>query len=186
MVTVDNDTLVLRAREGDAEAFGCLVSRHERAMLAAARAYFASQTDAEDAVQDALVKAFRTLGQLRDDRKFAGWLMRITINTCIDILRTRTDKLSLADFASTVLLVPRVGQPQLTPASLASRSERLDLLHAAIGTLPEDQRLVVMLRYGQDMSYEEMAEYLGVPASTVQGRLHRAKRALRKLLGPIE
>jgi len=186
MAVADDRTLVSRARRGDSEAFGELVSRHERAMLGAARAYFASPADAEDAVQDALVKAFRALDQLRDDGKFACWLMRITITTCLDTLRARTDKMSLADFATSVQLFPRLGQQFYTPATLASRAERAQRLQAAIGRLPEDLRLVVMLRYGEDMGYEHMADYLGVPATTVQSRLRRAKRALREALKALE
>jgi RNA polymerase sigma-70 factor (ECF subfamily) len=186
MAAADDRELVARARQGDTEAFGELVSRHERAMLAAARAYFASEADAEDTVQDALVKAFRCLDQLQDGAKFAGWLMRITVNTCLDVLRARTDKQSLADFATSVPVFPRFGQQDLTPAALASRSERSELLRAAIGRLAEDQRVVVMLHYGEDMSYGEIAEYLDVSADTVQGRLRRARQALRQLLTPLE
>jgi RNA polymerase sigma-70 factor (ECF subfamily) len=186
MTDASDRDLVARVRRGDTEAFGELVSRHERAMLAAARAYFASGADAEDAVQTALVKAFRSLGQLEDGARFAGWLMRITVNTCLDTLRVRTDKQSLADFATSVQVFPRLGQEAPTPATLASRSEHLERLRAAIGRLPEEQRVVVMLHYAEDMTYEQMAEYLNVPPSTVQGRLHRAKEALRELLRPLE
>jgi len=186
MAGPDDRELVASARRGDAEAFGELVSRHERAMLAAARAYFASEADVEDAVQDALVKAFRALDQLRDGAKFSGWLMRITVNTCLDTLRSRTDKRSLADFATSVPLYPRLGQQHFTPATLASRSERSEMLRAAIGRLAEDLRVAVMLRYGEDMSYEQVAEYLDVPPSTVQGRLRRAKQALREVLGGLD
>lgn len=185
MIAADDATLVARARRGDAEAFGELVSRHERAMLAVARAHFAAVADAEDAVQDALVKAFRALEQLKDGRKFSGWLLRITVNTCHDVLRSRTDKVSLADFATTVQLFRRVGQPALTPAAQAGAAESAERLRAAIGRLPEDQRIVVMLRYSEDMSHGQMAEYLDVPPSTVQGRLRRAKRALREMLGSL-
>jgi RNA polymerase sigma-70 factor (ECF subfamily) len=177
--------LVARARRGDTEAFGGLVARHERAMLAVARAHFASTADAEDAVQDALVKAFRSLDQLNDGAKFSGWLLRITVNTCHDVLRARTDKQSLADFATSVPLRRRVGEPALTPAAQASKAERVEQLRAAIGRLPEDQRVVVMLRYGEDMTYDQIAEYLDVPPSTVQGRLRRAKQGLREMLGSL-
>lgn len=185
MDVADDSELVSRAKSGDTEAFGELVARHERAMLAAARAYFASEADAEDATQDACVKAFQALGQLQDGARFAGWLMRITVNTCLDTLRARSDKQSLADFASTVRVFPRLGQPQFTPATLASRSEHSALLRAAVGRLPEDQRLAVMLHYAEEMSYEQIAGYLDVPPSTVQGRLRRAKQELKRLLGPL-
>ncbi|MFC1806456.1 RNA polymerase sigma factor [Planctomycetota bacterium] len=186
MIEADDGSLVARARAGDREAFGALVTRHGRAMLALARAYFASEADAEDAVQEAVLRAFRALGKLEDDGRFAAWLARITVNTCLTTLSRRTEKLSLADFASTVKLHRRLRQTTLTPAALASRGEEAELLKAAIGRLPEEQRVAVMLRYAEGMSYNEMAEYLDVPPSTVRGRLYTAKLTLRELLGPLQ
>ena len=185
MSAINDVALVARAREGDRRAFGQLVLRHERAMLAIARAYFAAEADAEDAVQEAFVTAFRRLGQLADDGRFAGWVARITVRKCLDALRARTDKMSLADFASTVQLHRRLGQVQLTPATLASKGEEAEVLKAAIGHLPDAQRVVLMLRYAEDMTYNQMAAYLSVPASTVRGRLHTAKQGLREVLGSL-
>ena len=185
MADADDAPLVARAKAGDREAFGSLVTRHGRAMLALARAYFASEADAEDAVQEAVLKAFRALGKLASDERFAAWFARITVNTCRTILSGKTDKVSLADFASTMKLHPRLRQTSLTPASLASKGEEAELLKAAIGRLPEEQREVLMLRYAEDMSYDDMAAYLNVPSSTVRGRLHVAKAALKALLGGL-
>ena len=185
MQMADEGALVSRAKAGDRDAFGELVERHGGAMLAIARAYFASEADAEDAVQDAVVKVWRGLERFATGTSFAAWVARITVNTCLNILRARSDKLSLADFASTAQLKPRLGQPQLTPATLASRGEEAELLKAAIGRLPEPQRVVLMLRYAEDMTYDQIAAYLDVPPSTVRGRLYTAKQALNKVLsGP--
>jgi RNA polymerase sigma-70 factor (ECF subfamily) len=186
MTEADDAALVKQAKAGDREAFGQLATRHGRAMLAIARAYFASEADAEDAVQDAVLKAFKALDQLQDDARFAAWLARITVNTCLNILAAQSDKLSLADFASTVEVHRRLRQTTLTPATLASKGEEAQLLKAAIGRLSEDQRVAVMLRYTEGMTYEETAEYLDVPASTVRGRLYTAKLALRDMLGALE
>jgi len=108
------------------------------------------------------------------------------MNTCLDTLRARKDKQSLADFATSVPLRARFGGPQLTPASLASRSEETEMLRVAIGRLPEPQRIVVMLRYGSELSYEQIAEYLNLPVTTIDSRLHKAKLALRKMLKPLD
>lgn len=178
--------LVALVREGDRAAFGSLVARHERALLAVASAYFASVADAEDAVQEAFLKAFRSLGQLEDDSRFAGWLSRITINTCVDILRKRGDVISLTAFSTSVQCLPRVGEAQPGPTTEARKIEQADLLKAAIGRLPEDQRVVLMLRYTEDMSYVQMARYLDVPPSTVRGRLHNAKLALKRALRGLD
>jgi RNA polymerase sigma-70 factor (ECF subfamily) len=153
-------------------------------MLAIARAYFACDADARDAVQDAFVKAYRALQTLESDARFAAWLARITTNTCLDILRARTEKVSLAEFSSTVRLQPRLREEDLTPAALSSRNEEAEVMRVAVGRLPEKKRVILMLRYSDDMSYERIGDYLGLPVSTVRGRLHGAKCALRRILGP--
>ena len=186
MTPTDDGGLVARAKAGDDEAFGELVTRHQRAMFAIARAYFASEADAEDGVQEAFVKAFEALDQLSDNARFAAWLARITVNACLATLRARTDKMSLADFASTAQLKPRLGQVYLTPSALASRGEEAEQLKVAIGRLPEAQRVAVMLHYAADMTYDEMAAYLDVPYSTIVGRLHMAKEALKQMLTALD
>ena len=123
MDAVDDSARVARARAGDPEAFGELITRHEGAMLAISRAYFATEADAEDAVQEAFVKAFRRLGQLDAPSRFAAWLTRITINVCLDVLRTKSDRVSLAEFATSVQVEARLGQEHLTPATLATKAE---------------------------------------------------------------
>ncbi|MBL7223682.1 MAG: sigma-70 family RNA polymerase sigma factor [Candidatus Brocadiae bacterium] len=182
MTAIDDATLVAQAEADDQEAFGELVARHQGAMLAIAGSYFAADADARDAVQEAFVKAFECLDQLASDGRFAAWLARITVNTCVDTLRARTDKISLAQFATSVEVSHRLGRDQFTPGTLAGKHERSDLLKAAMGRLPEDQRAVLMLKFSDDMSYEQMAAYLDVPPTTVQGRPHRAKEGLRRML----
>jgi len=182
MTSDADEALVERARQGEREAFGTLVARHQHAMLAIARAYFATEPDAQDAVQDAFVKAFQSLAQLESNGRFGSWLARITVNTCLEVLRTSKQKVSLSVFATTVELRPRVGHEPFTPATLASAHEHADLVRAAVGRLPEEQRVALLLRYLEDMSYEQIAAYLDVPVSTVRGRLYKGKRALRKML----
>ena len=177
MAEADDGTLAAQAKAGDREAFGTLVHRHSGAMLAVARAYFASEADAEDGVQ-----AWRHLDQLASDDRFAAWLTRITRNTCLNILAARTDKVSLEAFAGTAQLRPALGRIQFAPATLARKGEEAEMLLAAVGRLPEDQRVVILLRYVEGLTYEQMALYLDVPASTVRGRLQGAKHALEQML----
>jgi RNA polymerase sigma-70 factor (ECF subfamily) len=181
-MTGSDAELVALARTGDREAFGELVLRHERAMLAVARAYFACDADAQDAVQDAFVKAFRAVGDLRDDKSFPAWLTTITVRQCIDTLRTNTSKVSLETLSSTGQFRQRLGQEQLTPATLTTRGEEAETVKAAMGCLPETLRVALMLRYVEHLTYEQIAAYLGIPASTVRGRLARGKSALRNAL----
>ena len=185
MGAADDATLVAQAHEGNREALGQLLSRHERVMVAIARAYFASEADAEDAVQEAAATVCHALGQLRDAARFAGWMVTITRNTGLQILRTQKDKLSLADFASSAQFQRRVGSTPATPATMASLHENSDLLWVAIGRLAEDHRVALMLRYTEDMAYEQIGAYLDVPLSTVKSRLRNAKRALEGMLDTL-
>jgi len=185
MPTSDDATLVTQAQAGDRQALGELLSRHRRAMLAIARAYFAAEADAEDAVQEGTTKVWQALGQLEDAQRFSGWVVRIMVNICLEVLRTRKDKVSLADFATSVQVFPRSGQEALTPAALASQHEHADLLRIAIGRLSEEHRVALMLRYSEDMSYEAIGAYLDVPLSTVRSRLFKAKRALGDMLNSL-
>lgn len=179
---MDDAQLVRKAKRGERDAFDELARRHERAMLAVARAYFASDSDAQDAAQTAFLKAFQSLGDLQNGRCFASWLMRITVRVSLDILRARSDKVPLADLSSRIEVKPRVRAADLTPASLAVKNEEAELVRAAVGGLPEEQRIVLMLRYTEQMSYKTVAEYLNVPVSTVRGRLYKAKLALGRAL----
>ena len=83
-------------------------------------------------------------------------------------------------------LQPRLGQVHFTPATLASKGEEAEMLMAAVGRLSEAQRVVLLLRYIEGMTYDQMALYLDVPASTVRGRLFAAKQALRKMLATLK
>ncbi|NQT85253.1 sigma-70 family RNA polymerase sigma factor [bacterium] len=179
---LEDAQLVRLAKGGAGEAFGVLVVRHERAMLAIARAYFACEADARDAVQDAFVKAYNALGKLECDERFAAWLARITSRTCLDVLRSQKEKVSLTEFSSTIDLRPRSGGRDLTPATLSCKNEEAQFVRAAVGRLPEEKRVILMLRYSDGMSYDKIAQYLGLKTSTVRGRLVGAKKALQKVL----
>jgi RNA polymerase sigma-70 factor (ECF subfamily) len=155
-------------------------------MFAIARSYFASEESAEDAVQDAFLKAFQAIGQLEDGSRFAGWVAKITMTTCIRALQARARPLSLADFASSASVTLRVGQRSLTPATLVSKAEHAELVKAALGRLPENQRVVLLLRYAENLSYDQIASYTECSLSTVRGRLYCARHALRHILKELE
>ena len=187
MSALTDGSLVALARAGSQEAFVQLVTRHERAMVAIARSYFASEADVEDAVQEAFVKAYQSLPQLEADDRFTAWLARITITTCLlSPIFSRSDRVFLGAFASTVQLHPRLGQAEFTFATLASKGERSDFVKAALGRLHEEQRVVLMLRFGEGMTYKEIADYLDLSLSTVRGLLYRAKQAMKKAFKILE
>lgn len=168
--TTDSDhDVVERAQQGDHRAFAELVSRHDPRLRALARRLLGTPDRADDALQDAYLKAFRHLGRFRRDADVATWLYRITYNTCLDELRRRPVEAIPGD-------EPDRPSAERGPAERAvARTE----LAAALGRLSPDLRTTVVLVHGYGFDYAEASRLLGVPSGTVASRLHRARRRMQ-------
>jgi RNA polymerase sigma-70 factor, ECF subfamily len=173
----DVEELVHRSRQGEAQAFTHLVKRYQNAAYATAMGVLRDRDDAQDAVQDAFIACFCRLGQLRDDKRFGGWLQSIVRSHSHDFLRRRSKarsrhvKLDAGDSALLNRAWESHRQGQL-------RGDLWD----SVNELPEQFATVVLLHYMAGLSYEEMAEYLGVPVSTVRGRLQQSRIRLRNAM----
>ncbi|HEX2168617.1 MAG TPA: sigma-70 family RNA polymerase sigma factor [Longimicrobiales bacterium] len=169
--------LVRRAREGDGSSFEILVRRYLNMAYAVALAELADARDAEDAVQDSFITALERLDECRDPAAFAGWLRRIVRNRARSVRRREkireTDSLESAGSAAT----PR------DPGGDLSRSELRRSLQAALGTLTEVQRRVVLMHDLEGYRHREIALELDIPEGTVRSHLFFARRALREQLG---
>jgi RNA polymerase sigma-70 factor (ECF subfamily) len=138
-----------------------------------ARAILLDDTEAEDAVQEAALVAWRRFGSLRDPASFDAWFDRILVNQCRDQLRRRKRAVQVAS--------PPVG---FEPAAGAPPENEWDAdLERALAALDVEHRTVVVLRYWQDRTVDDIAARLGIPAGTVKSRLHNAMRSLRASLG---
>lgn len=176
--SVDADEAQLAAaRRGDATAFDDLVRRHTRTMYRVAVRILSDPVEAEDAVQDAWVSAWRSLSTFRGDSKVSTWLYRVVTNAALAQLRRRklTVPLDPADDAvAGVLSDHNVGNPE----NHALRSEEAQRVHRAIATLEPSQRVPLILHELEGMSYEDVAEVLEVNVAALRSRLHRARAAL--------
>jgi RNA polymerase sigma-70 factor, ECF subfamily len=171
--------LVRRYLEGDVQAFGTLVERHERRVYNLALRMTGREEDARDATQEAFLSALRKLKTFRGEAAFTTWMHRVTVNACYDLLRKRQ---------RTPLLHERDEDdgPRPEPAS-PDHADDVDLsidVRTALLRVPIDFRAVLILCDVQDLSYEDAAMALGVPVGTVKSRLHRGRVALAKALGP--
>jgi RNA polymerase sigma-70 factor (ECF subfamily) len=166
--------LVERARRGDVGAFEALVDRHRRVALRVA--YAVAGDDAEDAVQEAFVKAYGALGRFRVGGAFRPWVLRIVANEARNRRRSagRRARLELR----VVDRQPHAGSPE----DVAVAADRRRALVAALSTLPDHDREVLALRWFAELSEAEMAVALGVRPGTVKSRLARALDRLRSAL----
>jgi RNA polymerase sigma-70 factor (ECF subfamily) len=179
-----DEALVLRARNGDREAFGELVNRHQRRVWMVCRQYVG--LDEADAVaQDSLIKAYRHIGRFDQRAAFSTWLTRIAINTCLDLLRQR-GRLPMVveepeESAADPLTLVHDDQPG--PEARSMQRQAVESLLELEAKLPERQREIFRLRYYAEMELEEIAAALDVHVGTVKTQLHRAVHRLRAELG---
>jgi RNA polymerase sigma-70 factor, ECF subfamily len=166
---------VVAARNGDTEAFAGLVRMHQRRAYAVARAIVLSHEDAEDAVQEGFMHAYRALDRFVVGQSFGAWLHRIVANAALDLTRRR--RVRDADE-----LPETVASPFRDPAEDRDRRERLD---AALARLTERQRAVIVLHDVEGFKHGEIGTMLGIPEGTSRSDLHHARAALRRALGDI-
>lgn len=184
---LDEQALIRRCKDGDEEAFRMLMERHQRGVFAVAQAMVRDAEEARDIVQEAFVRVFQGLGGFKGDASFKTWLQRIVRNLCIDRLRARKSREQALGEVETVA----EGEDAVEAGLVASRwgsqpQDRLldrelgEAIHAAVARLPEKHREILVLREVEGMSYEELAETLGIPKGTVMSRLFHARSKLQK------
>ncbi len=177
--------LVRRVQSGELDAFEDLVRTHEKTVYNLALRMTGNPQDAEDMAQEAFLKAYRSLPDFRGESKFSVWLYRIVSNVCLDHLRkqsrrpasslTREDE----DGEEQQLEVPDESQ---SPERLLEQKLTREAVQRGLAELPEEQRQILLLREIRGMSYEEIAETLGLEAGTVKSRIFRARKRLSAFL----
>ena len=184
----EEERLIQRIRDGEHELFYELIRPYERRVYAAAFAILRNQADAEDAAQEAVLKAFKNLRQFRAEAKFSTWLIQITINEArmhrrkqqagrvepIDNPKQEDEPYTPRDFADW----------REIPSEVLERKEVREKLAEAVASLGQIYREVFVLRDMEQLSIEETAKALGISTASVKTRLLRARLMLRDLLAP--
>lgn len=173
--------LVRKCRAGDARFYEPLVRAYEPQGLRLALGMMGNSEDAQDALQDAFVKAYRSLDRFDQGRAFGPWFFQILRNQCRDLLRRRKARFNLEVVADGLL----DGKSDPKAESRSRRDDRADakrLLWAALERLPDDQREVIVLKELQGLRYQEIASVLEIPEGTVASRLFNARAALKDVL----
>lgn len=184
MRKVQDELCIRRAQSGDADAFEQLLVQHQKSVYNLCLRMTGNTEDALDLSQEAFFRAWRAIGQYQFDAAFSTWLYRLTTNICIDFLRKRkkSGELSLT-IEDDEALGEEFSIPDSAPGpeEQAIDNETRRTLHEAMQKLPADWRVVMQLRAVEELSYEQIADVLGIKVGTVKSRLARAREALRQM-----
>lgn len=168
--------LIGKCRLGDRDAFRALFEAHQDKIYSIALRFSGNQALAMDIAQDTFLKLFSSLSDFRGDAAFSTWVYRLVVNSCLDHKRRSWRMMPMADEVIAVLRAPGDALHALLHSEMQGR------VQGAIEKLPADQRIVVVLRYTEGLSYEEIAEVLGCSLGTVASRLNRAHKVLERRL----
>ncbi len=181
MVTnLTDEQLVELAVKENPDAFGEIVKRWERKIFALCFGMLSREDEARDAAQETFISAYRNLSKFRGDAKVSSWLHRIAINQCLTIKRrAKSRSESFLDDEENSAENVFVAPANLSPSKMTEQNERLKIVRQAVNSLPEDLRLVVVMKEFEDMTFQEISDTLSLPLSTVKSRLYTALKQLR-------
>ena len=181
----DDASIVRRIAAGDRSAFERLMRRHNRRLYRLARAALRDEMEAEDALQDAYLQAYRSIGQFRGDAALATWLSRLVLNECLGRLRRNNRRQKVVPIVSSPtdreMDAVRADESEL-PERAVGRAQMRELLERKLDEIPEAFRVVFVLRSVEELSVEETAQTLRLAEATVRSRHFRAKSLLRESL----
>jgi RNA polymerase sigma-70 factor (ECF subfamily) len=184
---IDDVSIVARVTAGDRAAFEVLMRHYNRRLYRLARASLRDDAEAEDALQDAYLCAYRSMAQFRGEASLGTWLSRLVLNECAARLRRSSRRHNIIPMISTELDIDAVAEvadsaESHKPDQLLARAQMRSVIERKVGELPEIFRLVFVLRSIEELSIEEVAATLDIPAETVRSRHFRARAMLRESL----
>jgi RNA polymerase sigma-70 factor (ECF subfamily) len=178
--------LVRRCLKKDERAHRELLSKYKRAVYNLAWRMVGEEEEAKDVTQEAFIRAFRSLSTFDTGRPFRSWLFRIATNLCIDHLRRRKAGVQSLDAMRSIdedgWRTADIEDSSPGPDIQHEMAEQRRMLDRLVQSLPSRYRVVILLRHGRELSYNEIAEVLSVPVGTVKARIHRAHNLLRSSL----
>lgn len=174
-----------QARRGNKEAFGMLIEAYQAPVFNLAYRMLGNADEAEQAAQEAFIRAWTRLDSYDPAHKFSTWLLSITSNYCVDQLRKRRAQLLSLDGPLPVHPA-LMSESASGPEAQVADGEQEEYVQNLLGTLPADYRQAVVLRYWYDMSYDEIAEVMDTTVSAIKSRLFRARRQLAETSMELE
>jgi RNA polymerase sigma-70 factor (ECF subfamily) len=186
-MTWTDEELVARSIRGDADSFNQLILRWERPIYALAYRTIGREEDARDVCQETFLRAFRALPGFRGQAKFSSWLYRIALNLCRDWMR-RERRAPIAQPPEDVDLMELAAavEPAESIEALVIRRDLSRIVEQAMAALPEEQRTAIVLKEYHGLTFQEIADLVGCPLSTVKTRLYQGLTVLRRDLAKHE
>ncbi len=182
-MTWTDEELVAKSIRGDADSFNELVLRWERPIYALAYRTIGREEDARDVCQETFLRAFRALPGFRGQAKFSSWLYRIALNLCRDwIRRERRAPVMQPPEEVDLIEMAAAAEPSESIENLVARKNLTRLVEKAMALLPEEQRTAIVLKEYHGLTFQEIAELVGCPLSTVKTRLYQGLVVLRREL----
>ena len=168
----DDIHYVQQVLAGEKQAYKYIINTYKNALYATILRMAKNPQTAQDLLQEAFIKVYEQLGKYDQKGSFKSWLYRVAINHCLDQFRKKN------------IQIAQVGEIHLvsdtTPEVVFLKKEKSRELERLVNALPEDERLILLLRYANELSYGEISETLCIPLADVRNKLHRAKKKLRR------
>ncbi|PLR92539.1 RNA polymerase sigma factor [Bacillus sp. T33-2] len=159
---------------GNKQAYANIINKYKNKLYATILRMTKNPQDAQDLVQDAFIKVYHQLGKYDEKGSFSSWIYRVAINHCMDEFRKKRYKMKQIEMSYEKVVNPD------HPEVIFLKKEKQRQLERLIATLPEDERMIILLRFVNELSYNEISELAGVPLSQVRIKLHRAKNKMRE------
>ncbi|MCM3587390.1 RNA polymerase sigma factor [Mesobacillus maritimus] len=165
---------------GDKQAYAHIIHKYKNPLYATILRMTKNQQDAHDLVQEAFIKIYHQLGKYDGKGSFSSWIYRVAINHCMDEFRKKRYKMKVVEVRDDHMVDAH------HPEVIFLKKEKSRQLEKLIETLPEEDRLILLLRYVNERSYEEISTLVNLPLSSVRNKLHRAKKKLRETVNRDE
>lgn len=161
---------------GNKQVYAQIINKYKDPLFATILRMTRNQQDAADLVQEAFIKVYHQLGKFDGKGSFSSWIYRVAINHCMDEFRKKRHKMVENEMREDHI------RDSNHPEVIFLKKERNRQLEKLIGCLPEEERMIILLRYVNELSYSEIGELMNLPLATVRNKLHRAKKKLRETI----
>jgi len=180
---VESDEALLEAvKNGDCESFNPLIERYKLALYKVMYRMVLNRDDAEDLVEEAFIKAYRSIKKFDTSRPFYTWVRRIAVNNAINFLKKERRKM----IQPLEFVEKRLSDDRQDPVAMTEQKMLRERINRAMALLPEEFRTIISLKVEEDLSYDEISRALKIPKGTVMSRLARARQKLRQILKEME